>query len=89
MPELPEVETIVRKLRNGQPVERGLPAYPTPVGHVITSVWTDWPRAAYPSGDALTQLVPHHRIESIGRRGKYIVLTLGQDGVLSYLLIHL
>ena len=89
MPELPEVETIVRKLRKGQPVERGLPAYPSPVGHVITRAWTDWPRAAYPSGDALAQLLPGHRIESIGRRGKYIVFTVGQDVILSYLLIHL
>jgi formamidopyrimidine-DNA glycosylase len=89
MPELPEVETIVRKLKNGEPVERGLPRYPSPVGHVITSAWTDWPRAAYPSANAITQSLPNHRIESIARRGKYIVFTVGQDGILSYLLIHL
>jgi formamidopyrimidine-DNA glycosylase len=97
MPELPEVETIVRKLRNGEPVERGLPAYPTPVGHVITRAWTDWPRAAFPSGQAITRGLPGQRIESIGRRGKYIVFTVGQDVILSYrndvilsyLLIHL
>jgi len=51
MPELPEVETIVRKLGRGEPVERGLPAYPPPLGHSITRVWTDWPRAAYPSAN--------------------------------------
>ena len=89
MPELPEVETIVRKLRNGEPVERDLPAYPTPVGRVITRAWTDWPRAAFPSGRAITQHLPGHRIESIGRRGKYIIFTVGQDVTLSYLLIHL
>jgi len=89
MPELPEVETIVRKLRNGEPVERGLPAYPPPVGHVITRAWTDWPRAAYPSADAIVKDLAGHRIESISRRGKYIVFTVGQDDILSYLLIHL
>jgi formamidopyrimidine-DNA glycosylase len=93
MPELPEVETIIRKLRNGEPVEHGSPAYPTPVGHVITRVWTDWPRAAYPSADALAQSLPEHRIESISRRGKYIVFTLSPCPLIilspCYLLIHL
>jgi formamidopyrimidine-DNA glycosylase len=91
MPELPEVETIVRKLLRGGPVERGLPAYPPPVGHAITRVWSDWPRAAYPSADALIRQLANHRIESIGRRGKYIVFTVGQDDTrsVSYLLIHL
>jgi len=91
MPELPEVETIVRKLLRGEPVERGLPAYPPPVGHAITRVWTDWPRAAYPSADVLTRQLANHRIESIGRRGKYIVFTAGQDDTrsVSHLLIHL
>ena len=76
MPELPEVETIVRKLLRGEPVKRGLPAYPPPVGHAITRVWTDWPRAAYPSAQAITRQLPNHRIKSIGRRGKYIIFTL-------------
>jgi formamidopyrimidine-DNA glycosylase len=89
MPELPEVETIVRKLQSGEPVERGLPVYPPPIGHVIVRAWTDWPRAAYPSADALTQVLPGHHIESISRRGKYIVFTVGKNTSLSYLLIHL
>jgi formamidopyrimidine-DNA glycosylase len=95
MPELPEVETIVRKLRNGEPVERGLPTYPTPVRHVITRAWTDWPRAAFPSGDAITQRLPGYRIQSIGRRGKYIVFTLSSGHLVAasadqrYLMIHL
>jgi formamidopyrimidine-DNA glycosylase len=87
MPELPEVETIVRKLRKGEPVERGLPAYPPPVGHVIVRAWTDWPRAAYPSGGVILQRLPNHRIESIGRRGKYILFNLSAPT--STLLIHL
>ena len=76
MPELPEVETIVRRLMRGAPVERGLPVYPPPVGHSITCVWTDWPRAAYPSAQVIMRNLPGHSIESITRRGKYIVFSL-------------
>jgi formamidopyrimidine-DNA glycosylase len=91
MPELPEVETIVRRLMRGEPVEHGLPAYPPPLCHSITCVWTDWPRAAYPSADVIIQRLPNHRIRSIGRRGKYIVFTVEQDDTqrMSYLLVHL
>jgi len=85
MPELPEVETIVRKLKRGEAMERGLPAYPSPIGHVVISVWTDWPRAAFPSAEAITQGLPGRRIESIGRRGKYVVIALSPG----HLLIHL
>lgn len=85
MPELPEVETIVRKLKRGEAMERGRPAYPSPVGRVVTSAWTDWPRAAFPSAEAVTQSLPGRGIESIGRRGKYVVITLS----LGHLLIHL
>jgi len=85
MPELPEVETIVRKLKRGEAMERGLPAYPPPIGHVVTSVWTDWPRAAFPSAEAIAQSLPDRRIESIGRRGKYVVIALSPG----HLLIHL
>ncbi len=94
MPELPEVETIVRKLRQGEPVERGLPKYPSPVGHTITSAWMDWPRMAYPSIETIVQQLPGYCVESIARRGKYIVFSL-QDTASrsiasqSYLLIHL
>lgn len=87
MPELPEVETIIRKLKQGEPVERGLPAYPPLVGRLIAGAWTDWPRAAYPSANAVRQRLPGHRLESIGRRGKYIVFGLSPGP--NFLLIHL
>jgi formamidopyrimidine-DNA glycosylase len=89
MPELPEVETIIRKLRRGEPVERGLPAYPPPVGRTITRAWADWPRAVYPSIKSLVERLPGQRIEAISRRGKYIVFTLERAGRSSYLLLHL
>ncbi len=67
MPELPEVETIVGKLRRGEPVERGLPAYPPLVGRVIIRAWGDWPRGAHPSASAIRRRLPGQRMASIGR----------------------
>ena len=39
MPELPEVETIVRKLTRGEPAEAGLPTYPPLIGAEIIQAW--------------------------------------------------
>ena len=91
MPELPEVETIVRKLRLGQAVEPGLPPYPTPVGQTVTDVWMDWPKAARPSAPVITKTLPGCRFEAIQRRGKYLVFCLSSAASTSplYLLIHL
>ena len=89
MPELPEVETIARKLRQGQAVEPGFPPYPTPLGRTVTDVWLDWPRAARPSADALIHTLPGHRIDSIGRRGKYLIFGLRSTASARHLLIHL
>ena len=76
MPELPEVETIVRKLTRGEPAEAGLPTYPSLIGTEITHAWGNWQNSIRPSIRAVTRALPGHRIESLGRRGKYIVLTL-------------
>lgn len=94
MPELPEVETIVRKLRLGQAVEPGFPSYPTPLGQTVTAVWLDWPKAARPSASVLTKTLPGCRFESIQRRGKYLVFCLSSMAAAAaasplYLLIHL
>ncbi|MCE2487210.1 MAG: bifunctional DNA-formamidopyrimidine glycosylase/DNA-(apurinic or apyrimidinic site) lyase [Desulfurellaceae bacterium] len=89
MPELPEVETIARKLRQGQAVEPGFPPYPTPLGRTVTAVWLDWPRAARPSADALIHTLPGHRIDSISRRGKYLIFGLRSPASARHLLIHL
>ncbi|MBN1888268.1 MAG: bifunctional DNA-formamidopyrimidine glycosylase/DNA-(apurinic or apyrimidinic site) lyase [Thermoflexales bacterium] len=93
MPELPEVETIVRKLNAGLPVEAGYPAYPPLPGRTITSAQADWPRQIYPSIQALEQRLPGCRIETITRRGKYLVFELKPDRSrpvrFAYLLIHL
>lgn len=89
MPELPEVETIARKLRQGRAVEPGLPPYPTPLGRTVTAVWLDWPRATRPSADALIHTLPGHRIDSISRRGKYLIFGLSSSASVRHLVIHL
>ena len=81
MPELPEVETIVRNLRESL------------IGRTFTGVSVFWSRAvARPSVDALRQLLPGLQILSIQRRAKYLVFELGRapnQAASDYLLIHL
>lgn len=80
MPELPEVETITRELREGGP--RG----PSVVGQTIATVTVRWPRhVAIPSPRELKRRLPGQKIESVTRRGKYLVFNLTHD----VLLIHL
>jgi formamidopyrimidine-DNA glycosylase len=81
MPELPEVETIARALREGNG-ERGSSV----VGRTITRVTVRWPRhIAAPSPRALQRRLPGQTIRDVSRRGKYIVFRLSKD----FLLVHL
>jgi formamidopyrimidine-DNA glycosylase len=74
MPELPEVETIARGLRSSLE------------GRTIRTVTVDWPRAvAQPPLDEFRARIAGRRVESIGRRGKYVVIALNGG----CLLIHL
>ncbi len=74
MPELPEVETLVRQLR--APL----------VGRVITDVTIRWPRhIAIPSPREFAERIQGQRVETIERCGKYLVFGLDRDT----LLIHL
>ncbi len=80
MPELPEVETIVRALQNGG---RGSPPL---IGRVIEKAEIHWQRSlAEPAVDVFRQKIRHQPIQRISRRGKFILLYL-RDAVL---LIHL
>jgi formamidopyrimidine-DNA glycosylase len=80
MPELPEVETIVRNLRQGQ---AGAPPLP---GLRIERVEVHWPRhIATPSPDTFKRRIKRRQIEDVWRRGKYLVLSLDEGT----LLIHL
>jgi formamidopyrimidine-DNA glycosylase len=75
MPELPEVETIVRALRQS-PI----------VGQSVGSAHLLWPRSlAVPSETELHARLPGQVLHSIDRRGKFILLHFDQHT----LLIHL
>lgn len=80
MPELPEVETIARHLRDGW---SGAPPLP---GRRIEAVTTRWSRhIATPSAARFRREVAGQRVLDVGRRGKYLVLPLDR----ATLLIHL
>lgn len=80
MPELPEVETIVRALRDGG---RGQPSI---LGRTIADARLLWKRTlAHPSENEFRKTLKQTRIEAIDRRGKFIILTLNRN----FLLIHL
>ena len=69
MPELPEVETVVRDLRaevEGRSVIR--------VPHAASSV------IRYPDPDALAEALPGASFATVGRTGKYIRCALHRDG---------
>jgi formamidopyrimidine-DNA glycosylase len=81
MPELPEVETVARELREGGAV-RGQSV----VGKTIERVTVRWPRhIARPSARVLKQQLPGQTVVGLRRRGKYLVFDLSRD----VLLIHL
>jgi len=80
MPELPEVETIARILRQGQPGQ------PPLVGRRILGANLLWERSlAEPSPAEFAARLDHQVIENIGRRGKFLHFRLRRD----WLLFHL
>jgi len=80
MPELPEVETIARALREGGRGGRSI------CGRIITSVELRWHRTlAHPAFDELKNGLVGQKITNITRRGKFICLQIGEN----FLVIHL
>jgi len=80
MPELPEVETIARTLRHGQGNIPGI------ISKTITGAEVYWEKSIEkPTAAEFKQRIIGQKIEKIGRRAKYFVLTLSRDT----LLIHL
>lgn len=80
MPELPEVETIARALREGG--HTGPPI----VGRTIRAADLLWARTlADPLPDEFIRRLPGQRIESVGRRAKYLCMALNQDTLLLHL----
>ncbi len=74
MPELPEVETVVRNLR-------------TPlVGRTITGLWYDWPKTLHsPPPAQFAARITGQTVQAINRRAKYILCELDHD----ILVVHL
>jgi formamidopyrimidine-DNA glycosylase len=74
MPELPEVETVVRGLR------------PDLLERTIESAWTDWPRGLVtPDESGFLARIRGQQVKDVQRRAKYIVIKLDSD----WLMIHL
>ncbi len=73
MPELPEVETVVRSLQ------------PLLTGREICDFQLLWPKTLEGSLPDFIRTVQHQTIQSLQRRGKYIILNLAKG----YILIHL
>lgn len=74
MPELPEVETTVQKLRRRV------------TGQRIHRFRASWPRQISPSITGVRRAIVGRKVKRLSRRGKYIVFHL-DDG--SFLLVHL
>ena len=90
MPELPEVETIARSLR--QPAELAfsdspdLSARPGVVNRVVGAVQVNWPGSiAAPDPVAFSERLPGQTIRNVSRRAKYLVFQLDRY----WMLIHL
>ncbi len=80
MPELPEVETIVRALRNGGRGDVSI------MQRRIQSVDVCWTRTlAYPDLEDFSRRLTGQQITDVTRRGKYVVIHLDAE----FLLIHL
>lgn len=80
MPELPEVETIARNLREGSENCLALP------GLTISSFSLYWPKTlAEPSADDLPQELPGQVVQDIYRRGKYLAIRLSRQTILIHL----
>lgn len=81
MPELPEVETIARWLREGRAAE------PPLLGRTFAAVEVRWPRTlATPDPATFAQRLTGQRVLEIGRRGKFLRWGLAEGGVV---LLHL
>ncbi len=77
MPELPEVETIVRGLR------------PRLCGQRITSAEFLWARTCVGDPDATARRLADQRITGVRRWGKYLIFDLEKAATASVLVIHL
>ncbi len=76
MPELPEVETFVRALRQGRNLGSENEYFPSLQGQTIVDLWSDYPKTLAPNQELFQTNVVGRQIKEITRRGKYIVFVL-------------
>ena len=82
MPELPEVETICRSLRDGTE------ATPPLVGQLIIGVRLGWPRhVVEPSAAGLRRRIRGQIVRDVNRRGKFILVSLDRDTLIVHLMM--
>jgi len=80
MPELPEVETIVRRLRDGTEF------HPPVSGQTIQSVFVTWERIiAQPDPELFQSELKGKHIKSISRRGKFLHFRLTEGHLIAHL----
>lgn len=80
MPELPEVETIVRRLRNGAQNHPPVP------GQTIASVLVTWDRTiAQPDPRAFQSMLKGKQIKDVRRRGKFLHFPLNNGHLIAHL----
>jgi formamidopyrimidine-DNA glycosylase len=86
MPELPEVETICRRLREGWRPATGASALPALTGRRITGSRLFWSRTlATPAPRSFHRRVRGQYVRDVSRRGKFIRLHLSRDTLLVHL----
>ena len=79
MPELPEVETIAKNLREGN-------GTPPIIGQRIINFSTVWPRhVEYPCIQTFNKRIRNREVVDVTRRGKYLVFPLDQETLLVHL----
>lgn len=84
MPELPEVETIRRKLRDGAPL--GVPESPSLLGKRIQRASLLWEGTlAEPSVDEFLHRIKGQSITDFGRRAKFLLIQLSDDTLVVHL----
>jgi formamidopyrimidine-DNA glycosylase len=80
MPELPEVETIVRRLRDGTPEQPGVP------GHTIQTVEITWDRIiAEPDPKTFQKALIGKEIIDVRRRAKFLHFPLDRGHLIGHL----
>jgi formamidopyrimidine-DNA glycosylase len=80
MPELPEVETIITRLK------QGTPSHPPLEGHVIQSVQVTWARSvSKPDPESLQKVLIGQQVVDVRRRGKFLHFPLSLGHFIAHL----